>query len=223
MNGKTKKEVIALLSGAAALCLGGVLVCGTSATKASAAVAYEAFVNVGATETASATDALLGLTEKNAAATAAGTVTGGNTLFGSYSTGAEYKMTVSAVGTYQISVALKAEEGKTLTVAGENVSLAEKSGNCVITLEKQLAGTEVSVGYDGALCGVLVSAAGAKTLMTADYTPGQVVSYGALLADQLEDATAYYSDGTTAELPIAYGDINAWHRGVLERAYGGCV
>ncbi len=211
MNGKTKNKVIALVTGAAALCLGGAVVCNFAPARPAfaAAPSYEAFIDIGANADAAAADTVLGLSEKGASATQAGTVTEGGTMFASYSTGAAYKFTVSAAGEYQIAVALKAEAGKTLTVAGEEVPLTGKSGNCVVSVDKNLSSTEVDVSYDGDLCGVLISAKGGKILMTADYAPGQVVRYGALLADQLDGATACYSDGSTADLPITYGEINA--------------
>ena len=211
MNGKTKNKVIALVAGAAALCLGGAVVCNFAPARPAfaAAPSYEAFIDIGANADAAAADTVLGLSEKGASATQAGTVTEGGTMFASSSTGAAYKFTVSAAGEYQIAVALKAEAGKTLTVAGDEVPLTGKSGNCVVSVEKNLSSTEVDVSYDGDLCGVLISAKGGKILMTADYAPGQVVRYGALLADQLDGATACYSDGSTADLPITYGEINA--------------
>ncbi len=211
MNGKNGKKMIALLSGAAALCLGGALVCGVAPAREALAAApsVEAFIDVGANADAIALDGALGLAAKGAQVTREGEVTLGSTLFASYGTGAAYTFTVSAAGEYQIAVALKAEEGKTLTVAGKSVSLAGKSGNCVVSVSENLADTTVAVEYDGALCGVLITAKDSKVLMTADYSLGQVVSYGALLEEELENATAHYSDGTTQELPISYDPINA--------------
>ena len=212
MKSMTKKGLIVLLSGISVVCIGGAALATRTADAqvfAAGDVSYEAFVNVGASEAASATDALLGLTQKGAEATAAGAVTEGDTLFGSSATGATYTMSVSGAGTYQIAVALKAETGKTLKVGGEEVSLAGKSGNTVVKVDKALTGTSVAVEYDGALCGVLVAAQNSKVLMTADYTAGQVISYGAPVEPALENATGYYSDGTTAELDIEYGEINA--------------
>ncbi len=206
MNARLKNRAVALLAGTAVLCLGGAIAAyNAPAQAANAAGSIQAFVNVGATSEATATDALLGLTPAGATATTPGTVTEGGTLFSSYATGATY--TLTATGEATVAVALKVEAGKSLKIGGEDVSLEGKSGNAVVT--KDVSAGSVEVQYSGALCGVLVTDKGAKTLMAVDYAPGQVVSYGELLAPQLDNAAGFYSDGTSEELPIAYDAMNA--------------
>ena len=213
MRVKTKRGVVAFLAISSAFCLGGALALyGTNHIAASAADGdYLAFVNVGADVDAALADEALGLKTKGAAATTEGTVKEGSTLFTSYSEGAAYSFGELGAGNVNVAVAVIAEDGTKVTVDGTEVAIpAGTAGKYVAT--KTVAaqtGTPVTVAVEGKLCGVLVTAEGDKTLMTADYTPGQVVSYGALLSGQLENATGYYSDGSTAEMKIAYENVTA--------------
>lgn len=201
MRRNTRNMTLAILSGATALCMCGALV---ARTEVSAAEEYLAFLNIGASKQAEAADTALGLSAKNVEATEAGSLTEGDTLFGSYAENGTYTVSGLSSGK-RVSIALIAEEGKTLTVGGQEVSLAGKTGKTVVNATA--AGETVTVEYTGKLCGIL--AADDNLLMTADYNPGQIIPYGALVGPDLENATAYYADGTTSELEIAYGDINA--------------
>lgn len=212
---KTKNGAVAILATACVLCLGGAAVglgaFGSEAVPAARAAEndYLAFVNVGGNDLAAEADAAIGLTAKNATAVTAGTKQEGATLFGSYETNASYTLALSA-GTYRIAVAVIAEEGTAVKVGGNAVALPEGAkGQTVVSALVTNEGDSVAVEVTGKLCGILATAENGKVLMTADYTAGQVVPYGALLADYLENATGYYSDGTTEEMKINYGDIVA--------------
>ena len=202
-----KKKALVLLAGASALALGGACLCMNTPVAYAEGNSYCAFVNVGANSDAAAVDTALGLAEKGASATTAGTVTAGNTLFSSYAENATYTVTLSGASSYRVAVAVKA--GATVTVGGQNVSVPTDAGENVV-VSTTTSESSVSVAVTGKLCAILADdAAGDATLMAVHYTEGQVIPYGALLDDVLEGATGYYSDGTTKQLKIKYGDINA--------------
>lgn len=208
MRSKTKNMTICLLAGASALLLGGALALNAAEpAKVRAAEGVLAFVDVGASATAAEADSALSLTAENIEATTAGTVTAGDTLFAGYAVGATY--TVTANGDCQVAVALDVTAGDTLTVNGESVSLDGKSGRTVVSTSVSASGT-FDVAASGKLCGILVAEAGSKIPMAVDYTEGQVINYGKLLADEIDyTATVHYSDGTSEEARIEYGDITA--------------
>ncbi len=211
MRSKTKNRTLALLAASSALCLGGALALyGVNAVEARAAETnYYAFVNVGADADAAVIDEALGLTAKGATATTAGTVTAGGSLFTSYAENAAYSLAL-ADGTYQVAVAVIAEAGTAVTVGGTAAAIpAGTQGKYVVSTTATVSGGSLAVAVTGKLCGILVTGENEKVLMTADYTEGQVVQYGALLSEELENATGYYSDGTSAELPIHYENITA--------------
>ncbi len=204
-----KKKTISLLAGASAVFLiGGIAGVATAPKTAFADETYFAFVDVGADIDAQVIDQTIGLTEKNAAVVEAGTVHTGSTLFTSYSENAKYSFTLSAA-TYRVSVAVIADESTTVTV-GEEMSPVDAEGKYVFTTEATLGEDgALTVEAEGKLCGVLITAPGAEVLFAVDYTPGQVIPYGVLLSDALENATGYYADGSSHELAIEYGDITA--------------
>lgn len=211
----TKNKAATILASACVLCLGGALA-GLGAFRSEVLPSaraeedeYFAFVNVGGNDLASEADAAVGLAPKGATVVTAGAVTEGNTLFGSYAENASYSLTLPA-GSYRVAVAVIAENGTSVKAGGNAVALPEgASGNTVASAVVSVTGDSLTVEVTGKLCGILVTAEDAKVLMTADYTAGQAVPYGALLADVLENATGYYSDGTTEELKIEYSDIVA--------------
>lgn len=210
MRSKTKNRVIAMLAASSALCLGGALALfGSDNVRASAAEEYAAFVNVGATIKASDDDSALGLKTKSASVKVTGTVTEGDSLFSSYAEGATYELDLTA-GSYNVAVAVIAEEGTSVTVGGENVEIPAGTTGKYVASKTVNATGKVEVSVNKKLCGVLVTEAGGdKMLMTADYDRGQVVSYSKLLAEELSDATGYYSDGSTEVMEIEYGNITA--------------
>ncbi len=211
MRSKTKNTTFALLAVSSALCFGGALALyGGNAVEARAEeTGYYAFVNVGANADAAVIDEALGLTEKNATATTPGKLTAGGTLFTSYAENATYSFTL-ANGTYRVAVAVIAEAGTAVKVGGAAAAIpAGTTGKYVVSTSANVSGGSLEVAVTGKLCGVLVTGENEKVLMTADYTAGQVVPYGALLSEELENATGYYSDGTSEELPIHYEDIAA--------------
>lgn len=213
MRGKVKNRTLALLAASSALALSGALVLyGTNALTANAdegAPEYLAFVNAGANADAALIDEALGLSEKGGG-TVTGTATAGSTLFESFVTDGSYSVSLDA-GTYRVAVAILAETGTAVTVGGEDAEIpAGTTGKHVVSVPATVeAGTPLTVEVTGKLCGVLVTNENGKVLMTADYTAGQVIPYGALLADVLEGATGYYSDGTTEELAVEYENIIA--------------
>ena len=211
MRSNVKNRALALLAGVSVLCLGGAIVCYTAndsyKAKADEEVNYYAFVDVGASADGKLADEALGLTEKGATLSTDGTLHSGDTLFESYRENAAYSLALAA-GTYQVAVAVQADADTAITVGGASVAV-EGTGKLVATTTATVSGSSLSVEVTGKLCGILVADEGSKVLMTADYTPGQVIPYGALLAEVLDGATGYYSDGSTAELKIEYGDINA--------------
>ena len=214
MSSKTKNRVIAMLAASSALCLGGALALNFNARGVAAradGVSYHAFVNVGANADAALIDEALGLTEKGAQATVGGTVTSGGTLFTSYAENATYSFGELQAGAYRVAVAVLAESGTAVTIGGTAVQIpAGTTGKYVASQTVNVtAGTPLAVAVTGKLCGVLVTDENSKVLMTADYSAGQVISYGALLSDELDGATGYYSDGTTSELAIEYENITA--------------
>jgi len=212
MRSKMKNRTLALLAASSALCLGGALALyGVNAVEARAAeeTNYFAFVNVGANADAAAVDEALGLTEKKATATVPGTLTQGSTLFTSYAENATYSFELEN-GTYQVAVAVIAEDGTEVTVGGTKAEIpAGTKGKYVVSTTATVSSASLEVAVTGKLCGVLVADEAQKVLMTADYTAGQVVRYGALLSEELENATGYYSDGTSSELKINYESITA--------------
>ena len=206
MRVNVKKKALLLLAGATALTLGGACL----AMNAPVAYADEAkcvaFYNVGADADASLIDATLGLAEAGVTPTTAGTVTEGSTLFTSYAENASYTVALSGADNYRVAVAVK--KGATVTIGGTSVTPTGTGENQIAT--KEVTGSSVTVEVTGKTCAILADdAAGAATLMAVDYTEGQVIPYGALLADVLENATGYYSNGSIEELEIEYGDINA--------------
>lgn len=210
MRSKMKNRAIALLAASSALCLGGALALyGMNSVEASAAEepSYSAFVNVGANADAQMIDEALGLKAKGSG-TVTGTTQEGGTLFTSYATDGSYSVSLAA-GTYQVAVAIIAETGTTVTVGGKAVIVTGTGKQVVSAPATVAAGTPLTVAVSGKLCGVLVTEENSKVLMTADYTAGQAISYGALLSEELEGATGYYSDGTTAELKINYENVTA--------------
>lgn len=213
MRGKVKTKALALLAVSSALALGGALALyGANALTASAdegAPEYLAFVNAGANADALLADEALGLSAKGGG-TVTGTATAGSTLFESYVTDGGYTVDLAA-GTYQVAVAVLADADTAVTVGGEAAEIpAGTTGKHIVSVTATVAdGTALEVAVTGKLCGVLVTQENGKVLMTADYTAGQVIPYGALLADVLDGATGYYSDGTTKELAIAYENIVA--------------
>ena len=205
-----KNSVIALTI-ITALCLAlTAAIIGLSPISARAAeVEYAAFVDVGANSDATEKDTALGLSAKNYTATVEGEVTSGSSLFTSYAVGATYSFALDA-GTYQVAVAVIKEASTAVKVGGTAATLPSGEGKMVVsTTATVTAGTPLTVEVTGKLCAVLVAAEGSKVLLTADYTDGQVIPYGALLADVLDNAVGYYSDGTTEELEITYGNIMA--------------
>lgn len=210
MRSTLKRKSIYILTAAAAICLGGA-VAGLSGNALTAFAdeqgTYYAFVNVGASNEGKEADVALGLEEKGAQAVTAGTVTTGDTLFGSYSVNASYNLSVEA-GTYQVAVAIIAESGTAVSVGGQSVNVGSTEGKQVVSTTATATGT-LAVSVTGKLCGILVADENSKILMGVDYTEGQMVSYGALLSDELENATGYYSNGETQELAIEYEGIVA--------------
>lgn len=207
MKSKAKQITLALLAGTAAVCVGGAMAV-AERTTVRAAENYVAFVNVGGNADAALMDKTIGLTEtENVSVQEQGTVVAGSSLFTSYSENAAYSFSLES-GSYQVAVAVIAEEGTQISLNGEAVELPEGvSGETVVSASADGA-FELSV--TGKLCGVLVTEEESEpTLFTVTYTAGQIVPYGALLADHLENATGYYSDGSSRELPIEYGDIMA--------------
>ena len=211
MKTAIKKNSVIALTIITALCLALVAAfIGLSPISARAdEVEYAAFVDVGANADAAEKDAAIGLTEKKATATVAGTVTTGSSLFTSYAEGATYSFALDA-GTYQVAVAVIKEASTAVTVGGKAASLTGENGKTVFsTTATVTAGTPLTVAVTGKLCAVLVAAEGSKVLLAADYSDGQVIPYGALLSDVLDNAVGYYSDGSTKEFEITYGDIMA--------------
>lgn len=213
MRSKMKSRTLGILSAAAALCIGGAVAgLGVNAVSANAdeeAPNYYAFVNVGANDDAKAIDSKLGLTEKGATVVTAGTPTEGGTLFGSYSTGASYSFSLDA-GEYQVAVAVLAESDTAVTVGGTAVDLGAAEGKRVVSSAANVtAGAPLTVSVTGKLCAILVAAKDSKILMNAEYTAGQVISYGALLSEALDPATGYYSNGDKEEVEIEYDNVSA--------------
>ena len=213
MRGTVRNKSICILTASAALVLGGAIVCcGVNSVTAHAdenSPNYYAFVDVGANDKATAVDTALGLTEKNATVATAGTLTEGDTLFGSYSTGAKYSFALDA-GEYQVAVAIIAESGNNVDVGGQAADYGEAAGHYVVsTTATVTAGTPLTVEVSGKLCAILVADTNSKILMSAEYTAGQVISYGALLSEELENATGYYSNGDKEEVKIEYSGITA--------------
>ena len=207
MRVNIKKNALLLLAGASALTLGAAFLCmNAPVAHADEGSKYVAFYNVGANDAAKEIDTTLGLAEKGVTKTTEGTVTAGSTLFSSYANGASYTVALSGAEEYRVAVAVKKDakvkiDGADVAIptdAGENVVVSATTGKSSVTVE-----------VEGNVCAILADdAASAATLLTADYTEGQVIPYGALLADVLDNATGYYSDGETKELKITYGDIN---------------
>ena len=202
-----KKRALILLAGATVLTLGSACLCmKLPAANAAEGSTYCAFYNVGANDDATAVDAALGLAETGVTVSNAGTVTEGGTLFESYAVNASYSVALSGAESYRVAVAVKS--GATVKIGGETVALPADAGENVV-VSKTMTSSPVTVEVTGKVCAILADdAAGAATLMAVDYTDGQVISYGALLEDVLDNATGYYSDGTASEVKIEYGDIN---------------
>lgn len=211
---KTKQVSIALLAGACSLCLVGGIALHPHTETGHAAENYVAFVDVGANTDAAELDAALSLENKGFEATVAGTVAEKDnverySLFTTWATNATYTAADLPSANYQVAVAVIAEKNLTVTVNDTAVTVPEgASGRTLLTTTVSSA-TSVEIEVTGKLCGAMVAPEGSKVLFTADYNKGQIVRYGSLLEDELENATAYYSDGTTEELEIEYGDITA--------------
>lgn len=206
MRVNVKKQALILLAGATALTLGGACLCMKAPVAYAAENAPCAFYNVGADTDAALIDTALGLAEGGVSATTAGTVTEGSTLFTSYAENAAYTVALSGATTYRVAVAVKS--GATVKIGNETVTPTGTGENLIAT--KEVTGSSTTVEVTGKVCAILADdKAGDATLMAVDYTAGQVIPYGALLSDVLENATGYYSDGTSKELKINYGDINA--------------
>ena len=210
MKSNVKKRMVALLAGASALALGGALLCINQAPVAHAAEdgTLVAFYNVGASNEAKAVDAALGLEEKGVTVSTAGTVTAGDTLFTSYATNPTYRLDLSGADSYRVAVIVK--KGATgVTVGGQSATISGEGDYQIATLDNVSGGSAVEVAVTGDACAIAADdEAGAATLFAVDYTEGQVIPYGALLANVLENATGYYTDGID-EAEIEYGDITA--------------
>ena len=211
MRSKMKNKSLCVLTAAAALCLGGA-VAGLGLNTATAyadeeGVSYYAFVNVGANDDAKVIDTAMGLTEKGTpTVTGEGTVVEGSTLFESYSTGKTYSFTLDESKEYQVAVAVVAESGTAVTVNSAPVDLKGAEGKCIASTTVE--GTSITVSVTGKLCAILVAEKDSKILMSAEYTAGQVISYGALLEEVLDKATGYYSNGEIDDAEIEY-DVSA--------------
>ena len=207
MRVNIKKNALLLLAGASALTLGAAFLCmNAPVAHADEGSKYVAFYNVGANDAAKEIDTTLGLAEKGVTKTTEGTKIEGGTLFSSYANGASYTVALSGAEEYRVAVAVK-KDAK-VKIDGADVAIPTDAGENVVVSAKT-SKSSVTVEVDGKVCAILADdAAGDATLLTADYTEGQVIPYGALLADVLENATGYYSNGETKELKIQYGDIN---------------
>ncbi len=203
-----KRMAISLVAGACALTLGAGALLLTEHETAYADETYVAFIDVGANSNADIEDQTLGLTETAHAfsATVPGTVTEGDTFFGGYSENATYTVSLDE-GTWQVAVGVRVEAGVSVKVNGQSVSVPGEGKNAVVSAE--VSGSQVTVEVTGKLCGVLVAPAESKTLVAVEYTPGQVLPYGAPLSEVLEPATAHFSDGSSEARAIEYGDIAA--------------
>ena len=206
MRTSFKKRAMILLAGASVLALGGACLCmNAPVAYAAEESTYCAFYNVGANDDAKEIDAALGLEQKGVSATAAGEVTEGGTVFDSYATNPTYEVTLSGADSYRVAVIVKS--GATVTIGGTSVTPAGEGENRIATAT--VSASPVTVAVTGKACAVLADdAAGAPTLMALEYTNGQVIPYGALLEDVLDNATGYYSNGKIEEVEIKYGEIN---------------
>ncbi|MDE6411597.1 MAG: hypothetical protein K2L02_03565, partial [Clostridia bacterium] len=213
MRSNMKNKSLCVLTAAAALCIGGAVAgLGLNAVSANAdeeTTNYYAFVDVGADSDATSIDTKLGLAKtENVTASDGGTVVEGSTLFGSYSTGKTYSFELDA-GTYQVAVAVDAASNDTITVGGGTpVAISEAGKQVVPTTATVAEGTALTVTGTGKICAILVADEGSNILMSAEYTKGQVISYGKLLSEVLDPATGYYSNGTIGEAEIEY-DVSA--------------
>ncbi len=208
MNATIKKTSVALLAGACLVCAGAGFAL-RAPQRAYAAESYVAYVNVGADASALENDGLLSLTAKGFEATVPGTVTEGDSLFTSYSKNATYTAASLPSANYEVAIAVVAEAGLEVKVNETAVTVPEDaSGNLVLHTTAESA-TEIAIEVTGKFCGAMIAEAGSDALFGLDFAPGQVIPYGALLEDVLAKPTAYYVNGSSAELEVEYGDITA--------------
>lgn len=200
---KTIKSLIAVFAFALILAIAFAFVPKAYAEEDNTVVAFS---DLGATKQAQDTDKALGLTEGGV--TVNGTATEGDTLYGSYVTDASGSIELAA-GEYRVSLAIIKEAGTSVTVDGNEVDLAEVAdGKAVVTALVTSSGS-VDFEVTGKLCAVMATAPEAEVLMAAEYTEGQVVAYGKLITEELENAKGYYSSGEIKDAEIDYGDITA--------------
>ena len=208
MKSVIKKRLVALLAGTSALALGGALLCMQApvAHAAEEAGTCVAFYNVGANDDADAIDAALGLEEKGVSPTTEGAVTTGGTLFTSYAVNPTYEVTLGT-GSYRVAVIVKT--GATVTIDNAEAKISGTGENVIATATVE-GKSSVTVAVEGKVCAVAADdATGAASLIAAEYTEGQVISYGKLLSEELEGATGYFTDGSIQKVEIEYGNINA--------------
>ncbi len=177
-----------------------------------AAATPTAYINVGATEAAAASEYYFEptvATDTSDAGTA-GTDEKGLGVFATYRTGASVSVTVEA-GEYQVAALVDAD-GSIAVNGGDGVSA---DGKRVISTNVNVTETTITVTTPAnvKLYAVMVAPKDSKILMHSEWTEGQVVVYGKLLDDELtRGCPAYYSNGAVenaveyTSIPTGIGD-----------------
>ncbi len=210
-----KKSLLVLFAAVCILCVAGFAI---SVTKESAFAdnTFYYYVNAG-NETFTETDARYGLEGGSMQSEGVSdrafsegewgyiqydSVLSGGSMFESYRTDCVYRFLLQD-GDYQIAVAVDARAD--VRIGDKNVSAEEDSGGkAIVSQTVSVTGGAIELAGEK-IYAILISPAGSRILMHAEWTAGEVMPYGAMT--EPENATGFYSDGTIGEVAILYDPI----------------